>query len=74
MRTGKDEASNWRMGRTPERPSSEFRQKTSLPVPFGLTAPIPVMTARRRLEGEEKEGMSVQYRGMEESMGKARLS
>ena len=35
------------MRRTPLRPSRIAREKAPEPIPFGLTAPIPVMTQRR---------------------------
>src|SRR5579864_6209322 len=35
------------MRRTPLRPSNTASENASLPIPFGLTAPIPVMTQRR---------------------------
>jgi hypothetical protein len=34
------------MGLMPDRPSTQLRQNSSLPVPMGLTTPIPVTTIR----------------------------
>src|SRR2546425_1351222 len=46
MWTRSGEESNREMRFTPDFPASTARQKASLPVPFGLTTPIPVMTTR----------------------------
>jgi hypothetical protein len=34
------------MGLMPDRPSMQLRQNSSLPIPMGLTTPIPVTTIR----------------------------
>ena len=46
MCTGREEGSNREMRFTPDLPARRARQKASLPMPLGLTTPIPVMTTR----------------------------
>src|SRR5579864_2443253 len=46
MWTSRCEESKREMRFTPDFPASTARQKSSLPVPFGLTTPIPVITTR----------------------------
>src|SRR5262249_23356275 len=51
MWTRRWEESNRVIFFTPDFPASTARQKASLPIPFGLTAPIPVMTMRGSMFG-----------------------
>src|SRR5580704_11093517 len=44
--TGKSEGSKREMRFTPDFPARIARQKASLPMPLGLTTPIPVITTR----------------------------
>src|SRR5438552_4896835 len=46
--TGRSEASNRLIGPIPLRPVVRLVQKSSTPVPTGVTGPIPVTTTRRR--------------------------
>ena len=46
MCTGRLEGSKREMRFTPDLPARIARQKASLPMPLGLTTPIPVMTTR----------------------------
>src|SRR6266404_1159872 len=46
MRTGRNAGSNRVILFTPDVPARMARQKASLPMPLGLTTPMPVMTTR----------------------------
>src|SRR6266702_307761 len=52
MCTSNGVESNREIRLTPDLPASTARQKASLPVPLGLTTPIPVMTTRGSMNEE----------------------
>ncbi len=48
MRVGYAEASNWVIVSIPDRPWRRLSQTASIPVPIGVTRPIPVIATRTR--------------------------
>src|SRR6266404_6638329 len=55
--TSMAEESNREIRRTPLRPSSTACEKAGVPVPLGLTTPIPVITQRRFIESLSRVGL-----------------